>query len=324
MQHTLTRNDSVTAAEASIHATLNGSLADLSRVVHPDAVNRESLTEPPATRGRGPEAFHATGEWLRTAFSELSWTTENTVAESRAVARHVRVTPQKARRVVDLIRGKNATDAVSVLRFAPQGAAEPVRKVLESAIANARVKADQVAERFDEREREELSEHRTLRAWQRVRTADERAVRGERREVRVRRVAKPQLGATVDEPRGRAIATEADAVHHRALEVPAVVGVGRITALADRGDWLIVDGQRGLVVAGAATHEVSVRGRGEMLVVHVAQDLEALAEAERPISAGAAIVHGIRQQDLADAPALRDVAAAIVLDRGIAIDERKS
>ena len=62
------------------------------------------------------------------------------------------MTPQKARRVVDLIRGKNATDAVSVLQFAPQGAAEPVRKVLESAIANARVKADQLAERFDERE----------------------------------------------------------------------------------------------------------------------------------------------------------------------------
>ena len=78
--------------------------------------------------------------------------TENPTLESRAVARHVRVTPQKARRVVDLIRGKNATDAVAVLRFAPQGAAEPVRKVLESAIANARVKADLVAERFDERE----------------------------------------------------------------------------------------------------------------------------------------------------------------------------
>ena len=63
--------------------------------------------------------------------------TENTTPEARAIARHVRVTPQKARRVVDLIRGKNATDAVSVLRFAPQGAAEPVRKVLESAVANA-------------------------------------------------------------------------------------------------------------------------------------------------------------------------------------------
>ncbi|MDF3044893.1 MAG: ribosomal protein [Ornithinibacter sp.] len=77
---------------------------------------------------------------------------DNTTTEVRAIARHVRVTPQKARRVVDLIRGKNATDAVAVLRFAPQGAAEPVRKVLESAIANARVKADLVAERFDERE----------------------------------------------------------------------------------------------------------------------------------------------------------------------------
>ncbi len=78
--------------------------------------------------------------------------TEITVTESRAVARHVRITPMKARRVVDLIRGKNATDAVSVLRFAPQAASEQVRKVLESAIANARVKADQTAERFDERE----------------------------------------------------------------------------------------------------------------------------------------------------------------------------
>jgi len=77
---------------------------------------------------------------------------DNTPTDVRAIARHVRVTPQKARRVVDLIRGKNATDAVAVLRFAPQGAAEPVRKVLESAIANARVKADLVAERFDERE----------------------------------------------------------------------------------------------------------------------------------------------------------------------------
>ncbi len=77
---------------------------------------------------------------------------QDPATEVRAVARHVRVTPQKARRVIDLIRGKNATDAVSILRFAPQGAAEPIRKVLESAIANARVKADKTAERFDERE----------------------------------------------------------------------------------------------------------------------------------------------------------------------------
>jgi large subunit ribosomal protein L22 len=72
--------------------------------------------------------------------------------EAKAQARYVRVTPQKARRVVDLIRGRQAGEAVAVLRFAPQAASEPVRKVVESAIANARVKADRASEAFDERE----------------------------------------------------------------------------------------------------------------------------------------------------------------------------
>jgi large subunit ribosomal protein L22 len=76
---------------------------------------------------------------------------KDTVMEAKASARHVRVTPQKARRVVDLIRGKQATEAVAVLQFAPQSASDPIRKVLESAIANARVKADQASEAFDER-----------------------------------------------------------------------------------------------------------------------------------------------------------------------------
>src|SRR5690606_23324069 len=70
--------------------------------------------------------------------------------EAKAQARFVRVTPQKARRVVDTIRGKGASDVITQLRFAPQAAAEPVRKLVESAIANARVKADQASERFDE------------------------------------------------------------------------------------------------------------------------------------------------------------------------------
>ena len=69
--------------------------------------------------------------------------------EAKAQARFVRVTPQKARRVVNVIRGKRALDAVDVLRFAPQGAAEPVRKLVESAIANAQYLADQAGERFD-------------------------------------------------------------------------------------------------------------------------------------------------------------------------------
>ncbi len=57
--------------------------------------------------------------------------------EARAKARYVRVTPRKARRVVDLIRGLPAEQARAVLTFAPQSASDPVGKVLASAIANA-------------------------------------------------------------------------------------------------------------------------------------------------------------------------------------------
>jgi large subunit ribosomal protein L22 len=71
--------------------------------------------------------------------------------EAKAQARYVRVTPQKARRVIDLIRGRRASEAVAVLSFAPQAASEPVLKVVQSAIANARVKADRASEAFDER-----------------------------------------------------------------------------------------------------------------------------------------------------------------------------
>mgnify|MGYP001816020357 CR=1 FL=1 len=70
--------------------------------------------------------------------------------EAKAQVRFVRVTPQKARRVVDTIRGKRAGDAVAALRFAPQAAAETVRKLVESAVANARVKADRDSVAFDE------------------------------------------------------------------------------------------------------------------------------------------------------------------------------
>ncbi|GGM03387.1 50S ribosomal protein L22 [Nakamurella endophytica] len=56
---------------------------------------------------------------------------------ARAQARHVRMTPMKARRVVDLIRGTNAASAASILRYAPQAAAGPVAKLLASAVANA-------------------------------------------------------------------------------------------------------------------------------------------------------------------------------------------
>ena len=54
-----------------------------------------------------------------------------------AVARFVRTTPMKARRVVAMVRGAQVDDALATLRFAPQAAAETVYKTLESAVSNA-------------------------------------------------------------------------------------------------------------------------------------------------------------------------------------------
>ncbi|MBO0870545.1 MAG: 50S ribosomal protein L22 [Micromonosporaceae bacterium] len=56
---------------------------------------------------------------------------------ARAIAKYVRVSPMKARRVINLVRGLPAKEALTVLQFAQQAASEPVYKVLASAIANA-------------------------------------------------------------------------------------------------------------------------------------------------------------------------------------------
>jgi large subunit ribosomal protein L22 len=74
------------------------------------------------------------------------------MVESIARVRHIRVTPTKARRVVNMIRGKQAQEALAILKFAPQGASEPVYKLVASAIANARVKADASNSYLDEQD----------------------------------------------------------------------------------------------------------------------------------------------------------------------------
>lgn len=74
------------------------------------------------------------------------------MVESIARVRHIRVTPQKARRVVALIKGKQAQEALAILKFAPQGASEPIYKLVASAIANARVKADSTNSYLDEQD----------------------------------------------------------------------------------------------------------------------------------------------------------------------------
>src|SRR5699024_3431134 len=74
------------------------------------------------------------------------------MVESIARVRHIRITPMKARRVVDLIRGKNAQEALAILKFQPQAASEPIFKLVASAIANASVKADNENLRLNEDE----------------------------------------------------------------------------------------------------------------------------------------------------------------------------
>ena len=57
--------------------------------------------------------------------------------EVKAVAKHVQMAPRKVRLVVDAVRGKGAREALDTLRFMPNRAAEPVYKVIRSAVANA-------------------------------------------------------------------------------------------------------------------------------------------------------------------------------------------
>ncbi len=57
--------------------------------------------------------------------------------EAKAVGKHLRIAPRKARLVVDEIRGKNAGEAVAILKFTPKRASHYIGKILNSAMANA-------------------------------------------------------------------------------------------------------------------------------------------------------------------------------------------
>ena len=64
--------------------------------------------------------------------------------QARATAKFVRVSPQKARLVIDLIRGKSAAEAINILRFTKKRVTHQIEKVLRSAIANAEGKDESV------------------------------------------------------------------------------------------------------------------------------------------------------------------------------------
>lgn len=64
--------------------------------------------------------------------------------ETRAILRMARITPRKAQRVIDLIKGKMASDAMVSLKFMPYRAAKPIEKLLKSAMSNATQKHDYI------------------------------------------------------------------------------------------------------------------------------------------------------------------------------------
>jgi predicted ester cyclase len=71
---------------------------EAAELIHPDAINDEADSEPPAARGRGPAAFKATYDWLHATFEELRWDVEDVVAEgdlvvARTVMRGRQVAP---------------------------------------------------------------------------------------------------------------------------------------------------------------------------------------------------------------------------------------
>ena len=57
--------------------------------------------------------------------------------EAKAVAKYVRIAPRKVRIVIDLIRGKDVSEAFAILKFTPKIGAVAIEKVLKSAVANA-------------------------------------------------------------------------------------------------------------------------------------------------------------------------------------------
>jgi len=59
------------------------------------------------------------------------------MAEAKAILRHVRMAPRKARLIVDMVRGRNAAEALALLKFTPRSAARVVEQLLVSAVSNA-------------------------------------------------------------------------------------------------------------------------------------------------------------------------------------------
>lgn len=81
-----TADDSYALARWSVLAMASGTRADFDAIYHPDFVNHEAVTEPPAARGTGPAAAWATAQWLRSAYRDVHWTISEVLHSGDLVA----------------------------------------------------------------------------------------------------------------------------------------------------------------------------------------------------------------------------------------------
>ena len=84
--------------------------------------------------------------------------------EAKATVKYVRISPQKARRAVDLVRGRQVEEARRILRFSPLGASKTIEKALNSAVANAEHQPGVVAQNLVV-DRAWVDEGPTLKRW---------------------------------------------------------------------------------------------------------------------------------------------------------------
>ena len=84
--------------------------------------------------------------------------------EAKATVKYVRISPQKARRAVDLVRGRQVEEARRILRFSPLGAYKTIEKALNSAVANAEQQPGVVAQNLVV-DRAWVDEGPTLKRW---------------------------------------------------------------------------------------------------------------------------------------------------------------
>ncbi|MFC0529893.1 ester cyclase [Phytohabitans kaempferiae] len=88
--------DHRSVCEQAVRLMADGDLAAFERIIHPEAVNREASAEPPACRGRGPAAFHASALWLRAAFADLRWQVRAAAVDGDLVALHTTMSGRHA------------------------------------------------------------------------------------------------------------------------------------------------------------------------------------------------------------------------------------